>query len=310
MATQGSEGDRAHIAALAKLCRLCGKNLNKRSYDVVQKLDLIQETLLLDFATDKSYLHPLKICFVCNNTLVNVTKRSATTKLTPVTWTAHEDECTICKPYKNIGRPLKIKRGGRRKSLDNIWTHGCIQKIRNQIPKNLTKISKNMVSKHHNSHLELCFCRVCNEIIHQPIILTACQHSMCFQCLVPLVYGKEENDTHCPICNTNVLLNTISYSQQIHNMIQCLVLQCSHNCGKIFTIKNYTEKLLHEKNCFGSSQVTQTSTMLSEAFSTATDVNLTREMQDAALHVLKIKMANSNSEVVEFPSGGPRVSVI
>ena len=36
--------------------------------------------------------------------------------------------------------------------------------------------------------------------------------------------------------------------------------------------------------------------------------DISREIKDATLHVVKQKMAKSNSKTVEFKSGGPRVS--
>ena len=126
--------------------------------------------------------------------------------------------------------------------------------------------------------------------MHQPVMLDDCQHSFCMNCISPIIEGKKESDTKCKTCN------------------------------KLFPAENNNQKNEHEKNCVVQS-VTPTSstsmsltsissTTLSDVFEVKESGDISRNMEDAALHILKTKLKDSANNTVEFCSGGPRVSDI
>ena len=62
----------------------------------------------------------------------------------------------------------------------------------------------------------------------------------------------------------------------------------------------------HEKTC--NHHNSSTSISLNEILALTQTKDISREIKYATLHVVKQKMAKSNSKTVEFKSGGPRVS--
>ena len=78
------------------------------------------------------------------------------------------------------------------------------------------------------------------------------------------------------------------------------------NLWKNFTIAEFKERTEHEGNC--NFQDSSSSITLQQVLALTPTKNISRDIEDAALHVVKQKMAKAKSNTVEFKSGGPRVS--
>ena len=97
-----------------------------------------------------------------------------------------------------------------------------------------------------NSHLELCICKLCKNILYNSVILQKCEHSFCFKCIFPLLQGKQEDTTKCPTCSVPILLQDLQSSKNVNNMLGCLVIECR---------KNYVSKHNHEETCEGVNKI-------------------------------------------------------
>ena len=167
---------------------------------------------------------------------------------------------------------------------NDIWTRAQTVIILNEGLKNKTQnvINKNNIDKEQNSHLDLCICQICQEIRNATVMLVDCQHSFCVTCIVPQLQGKQQSNTNCPTCNTNIEFDKIKPSLNVVEMTKILKPKYQHNnlsitTNSILSIQDASE--------------------------------ICPDMEAAALHIIKTKMAKSNSNSVEFPSGGPRVCV-
>ena len=118
--------------------------------------------------------------------------------------------------------------------------------------------------------------------MNAPVMLVDCQHSFCVTCIVPQLQGKQQSNTNCPTCNTNIEFDKIKPSLNVVEMTKILKPKYQHNnlsitTNSILSIQDASE--------------------------------ICPDMEAAALHIIKTKMAKSNSNSVEFPYGGPRVCV-
>ena len=94
-------------------------------------------------------------------------------------------------------------------------------------------------------------------------------------------------------------------------MIECLILECSKSCGKTFTFNMHgCDKVLHETSGNGNdtiSNLSSSTTTLRDIMSLTDASAITRDMEDAVVHIAKHKMAESKCNIKQFPSGGPWV---
>ena len=67
------------------------------------------------------------------------------------------------------------------------WTRcNCAVLDRTISPGELTAdVKVKLVNKEFNSHLNLCICPICANIMNRPILFTMCHHSICYYCLIP-----------------------------------------------------------------------------------------------------------------------------
>lgn len=93
-----------HRNELKKVCRVCGKRLNKakgrdRSYVVEAKKEELDQVFGLDTSTDSPDIHPPKFCHLCMVYIRSWRQRGGggLQSLSRVyKWTAHnEQECTV-----------------------------------------------------------------------------------------------------------------------------------------------------------------------------------------------------------------------
>ena len=136
-----------------------------------------------------------------------------------------------------------------------------------------------------------------------------CEHSFCMKCTTPILQGKNTATTKCPKCFINInAISDLLPSKQIYNLLDCLVMECIKNCGKTFKIKDNTKEQ-HELQCTKTQKSYSANTTLLDIFSLDEESHISRDMEDAALHIIRQKMAKTASTTVEFKSGGPRVSL-
>ena len=307
--------DEKYINSLAKLCRICGEILGKQAQLVAPKSSKINKTFFIDVCNDIPEIHPTYICLKCFTTVRNVESRETTTSLTATSWIAHHENCTVCYGKLKTGPKRKKRQPGRpSKDNKNTWTRSIINEFVNNIPLNNTtiiNISAQTINRKYNSHLDLCICYICKNIVSQPVTLENCQHSFCLNCIVTRLEGKKETET-CPKFSKVIHIGDVKYSKNVSDMIDCITIECGKKCGEIFKIKEYNEKIIHENKCDISSSTSTSldSTKLSDIFSLDETSELSRDMEDAALHIIKHKMSTSKSNIVKFPSGGPRVSTM
>ena len=94
-------------------------------------------------------------------------------------------------------------------------------------------------------------------------------------------------------------------------MIEHILLGCNKECKLKYTVKQNELKKLHEENCIGD-KLLQTQickkatnrldTTLADVFLLKENDAIPRIVEDAALHVIKQKLVNSESNSFAFPS--------
>ena len=120
-------------------------------------------------------IHPKYIGLKCFTTVRNVESRETTTCLTGTSWIAHHENCTVCYGKLKTDPKRKKKHPGR-PSYHNkkTWTQAIINEFVNTIPLNNTttiiNISAQTINRKYNSHLDLCICYICKNIVSQPVI--------------------------------------------------------------------------------------------------------------------------------------------
>ena len=305
-----------HRVFLSRQCRICGYILGKSPMEVYPLANRLKSGLYLDILQDDPNIQPTKICLPCYAKLKHIENRKTTLNFTSKKWTKHSLENCICQIRKKAGRKKKPKPTGRRSQDSKMWTREVIAQIYNNIPESLNiTVPLNQINSSSKFHLELCICKICKGLIDRPVILKDCQHSYCLNCLLPTLEGKKEDDTRCTECSTKILLNQVIPSINVTELLKCLKIECK-NCAKTYSITQLAEKTEHEQNCTYnvSSLLSSTSSLsnsqtLSDVFKTTDSDEISRNMEDAALHILKTKMKQSSSNTVEFCSGGPRVRI-
>ena len=96
--------EEGHRSIIAKLCRLCGYQLDKKhdynNFSITDELSkIILKCFYLDTGNDKSEIHPTKICLKCYSTIKNIEtrlKRGSKSSLVLFDFTPHTVNCKIC----------------------------------------------------------------------------------------------------------------------------------------------------------------------------------------------------------------------
>ena len=74
------------------------------------------------------------------------------------------------------------------------------------------------------------------------------------------------------------------------------------NCAQTFKIKD-NEKEQHELQCAKNQETYVSNTTLQDIFSIDEERDISRDMEDAALHIIRQKMAKTAATTIEFKSG-------
>ena len=100
----------AHRTCLARLCRICGRLLGSKYFEVAKHTERLSKAFLATFTSDNSNIHPQKMCHSCYCSMMNIEKRETTSQTRPVKWDAHQENCKVCKTQPKGGRECKKKR--------------------------------------------------------------------------------------------------------------------------------------------------------------------------------------------------------
>ena len=108
-----------HCAALAKLCRVCGRSLATKAIKAKYPCSKYEESLKMVFGIDTTQdspdIHPEYFCHACKN-VVHRTRTEGCQHRTELftEWCEHRDgSCNVCQHYDSLrkgGRPRKARR--------------------------------------------------------------------------------------------------------------------------------------------------------------------------------------------------------
>ena len=314
-----------HAENLQRICRICFEFLGKDKYVLHNLKNRLANAFFINFNNELPLVHPSHICHKCYCTLCNIEKKSTTSTLAPHSWKAHsEGDCELCNKVATLKkggrRPKRAgkAKGGRPSNNTKDWSQSVIKTLDEITPPDIIPpiIFEEDFHLYDNPHLNLCKCKICKGIVRRPI-LTECNHLYCFNCMVTYLRGKDETNSICPECNTKILQNTLISPKHINDMLKVIQIKCKNNCKNIFTIQNYENYKEHEINCtfnksdstsFNKSDSSSNSLTLSDIMNFSPDSQISRDMEEAALKIIKNKFTQSSTKTIEFKTGGPRVS--
>lgn len=294
----------SHSEVLKNVCRICSAKFKKNSrvYNVADYCNDIEKAFRLVLSEDKKDLHPTKFCEVCRNAMKNILKKQITHTNTVPIFTDHTDGCLTCERYVKMstgGRPVKRKSSGRPKFNSSIWTRILSDNLyadtEDIIP---GSISFATLKNDNESMIEFVICKMCDGVLKRPLLLP-CHHSFCFGCLAA---EHEGNATiNCVVCATECLPSMLVPNREKMAMLSKLCVLCC--CGEKILVGDKTR---HEKNCKGPKK----DVSLSDMTNLQLDTPIPKEIERAALTVVRHKLKNSENNTIEFCSGGPRVGIL
>lgn len=292
-----------HQQKLSRVCRICGNLLGKDSLKTDSKIDRIYKAFRINVSEDFQCIHPEKMCMKCYTSLRNIENRGSKVFKAPKIWVkcpTVECKCVFGipgrKPLSNVGRPGKVKK----------WTKFYIKSFLDSLPIQEDKEILTELNHELNPHIVLCICKICGEVMNQPVMLKNCQHSFCSLCILSNVKDKLENDSNCPLCKTNITIDSLSYSVHISEIIKHLTIICKICDKKVFLKDRNFEN--HDCIKLSNNTINENDKLVSiNSFYQITDTSeIPREVNDAVLHIIKKKLNQSKTSTIEFSSGGPR----
>ena len=301
-----------HLINFSKLCRTCISLLGKRYYSKHKFHNLIENAFFITITNDQDAIQPENICQNCYLRATTAIKRGSNTTKAFDEWVAHSDDnCLVCDTVARLsaGAIHKIKKhkkhpGGRPKKLA-VWEQKNFNALSELVPDDSIPagITISQFDLELNSHISLCECGICKNILRRPLTIDICEHSFCFLCFANRMKGVEESESWCPTCEKKFKIENVKFSHQLKKLLDLLKLACI-NCKKKFLISDYSSYSTHTSSC----KTEDTSSMsVSEIFSLTSEIP--RAVEDATLHIIKTKLSKSNDNSIEFKSGGPWVRI-
>ena len=233
---------------------------------VAEHNEKILKCFYIDVNKDNEHIHPKLFCHKCYSHLENISKRDTTAGRTFITWTKHDNiNCFSCQApsrLKKGGRPRKRKHIGT-PSIKSTWTREDSSQLSKQITSNPSELPPiPLLDPEINPCLDLCICKICNELLRTPVLNVNCQHVncqhvFCLRCLLARVEEQELNRIKCPLCIVDIVetLKPTSFvaATTIEQILKKLRISCRKGCGKFFAIIDYpkvNEHVFHPKNKF------------------------------------------------------------
>ena len=297
-----------HLINLSKLCRTCTSLLGKRHYSKYNCQNLIENAFFVNIANDQHAIQPESICQNCYLRARTAIHRGTNTTKAFNDWVAHNDNCFVCETVVKlsagaINRKRKQSKhpGGRPKKI-TVWQQKSFNSLSELVPDDSipADVTISDFDTELNSHISLCECGICKNILRRPLTIDTCEHSFCFLCFANQMKGVEESESVCPSCHKNFKIENVKFSHQLQKLLELLKFSC-RNCKKKFAISDYSSYTLHTSSCKNEN----TSMSVSEIFSLTSEIP--RDVEDATLHVIKTKLSKSKDNSIEFKSGGPWV---
>jgi len=300
-----------HLIVLSQLCRICGHLLDKKSkwnnFTITEELaERIKTNIFLETSSDSSDLHPKQICLKCYSALKNVEKRGSSHTLHFFEFTSHSEiNCLVCERANNLIqlRPLrKTKRspGRPKSSTPKIWTKNqsvkLIEKTEDPVPE---EIKTTWLKTDHLPKGALD-CLICNELMKRPVTTAPCDHSFCVLCILKIIEGSILEKMECPQCKGTI--TSIFPSTHICGLIKSLKAVCS-TCEENFPLKDYKNHPC--KSDISKAKPIVHSPTLKDMFNVRNDTEITPDMNDAVVHILRTKMESSPHHTnIKFKTGG------
>ena len=205
------------------------------------------QSFFINKTTDDEQIHLTQICQKC------YLKRNKTTSISPFNnWNAHfDDNCQICDTVKLLSRcviglqkihkPHKKYPGGRPTSKEKSWNQSVLNKLNELIP--LNSIHSNIrvadLDKHKNTHISLCKCGLCTDVLRRSVTINICKHIFCFSCFAKFIKSKLESESICSTCNINFKIDNIKFSQFQRKLLDLIKVSCSLSSKKCSINSDY-----------------------------------------------------------------------
>ena len=226
-------------------------------------------------------------------------KRNATTSTNSFNnWNSHfDDNCQICGTVKllskgvighqEMNRTHKKYPGGRPTS-GKLWKQSVLNILNKSVP--LDSIHLNIriadLDEYANTHVSLCKCGLCADVLRRTVIISVCEHIFCFSCFAKYIKSKLEPENFSPTCNINFKIDNIKLSQHQKKLLDLLNVSCNE-CSKKFSINSdYELYIQHKSTCCGNS-VDQPNISLIQIFDLTDDSEIPRDIEDEAHHGIK-----------------------
>ena len=67
--------------------------------------------------------------------------------------------------------------------------------------------------EHKNTHISLCKCGLCADVLRRPVTISECEYIICFSCFAKYIKSKLESESFCPTWYINFKIDIIKFSQ-------------------------------------------------------------------------------------------------
>ena len=298
-----------HCTNLDKLCRICRNLLGKNALAKENYITQLHSVFFINITKGLPCIHPSKICMKCYLLMNMASKRNSAISLKMYEiWCPNDD-------YSCHARIAELSKGALGKTKNTIKNDRRGRPTLSKLllsakcpPDNLPiDIENSYFKEKWNPHLSICMCNICNitMLLRRPVVLKPCQHTFCFICIAKELRGEDKNSAKYFKCSSQIY--EITEHVEYEKLVIVLKMDCS-TCQKLFSLDECDSFKLHTSKCVISAS-TANETKLTDIFKINKQDQLTRDMEDVALNVLKSKIAHSNSPQIKFKTGG-RVSHI
>lgn len=267
----------------SKLCRVCGNFVGTKPKNIVRLNAELKKKLKDHFLVDThedTDVHPKQICLKCASKLKNIIKRGSTPSVNVFNFNKYTSRCPVCTPlHKRKTFPTKIDVSPKPK---NVWDKQRSKELLEQTFPDFNVFYPNGVIMDHLPP-KMLNCSHCSQLIQGPVTVSPCEHDFCVHCLLKLVEGKSMENLSCPKCS--LLITSVFPSKKLKKLIETLKAVCG-DCKASYTI---TE----EHQCKPSICSQATPATLTDLIKVTREEDITKEMNDAVVHIIKKKMDSS-----------------